>query len=87
MSDIDPVEFGRLLGAMQALRETIASDRQAREAEKAEWFEEMDGLKTRLDALEGKLRMGKFTGIGLIVGLCFAIFGIKETLQALWDKV
>lgn len=87
MSDIDPVEFGRLLGAMAALQETIRSDREAREAENAEWLEDMKGLKARLDELEGKLRMGKWTGIGLVIGMCFAIFGLKETLQALWDKV
>lgn len=83
MSEIDPVRFGQMINAMEGLEKALAST--ASELEKVD--ERLEKLDGRLGTVEDRFRLGKAGLIGLAVGLGFALYGVKETLQALWDKV
>lgn len=74
--DIDPVLFGRLLASVETLQKTIEVATEQNEA-----------LAGRVAELESKLDSGRrgLTVIALVAG--FAIFGVKETLQALFKAL
>ena len=69
---IDPVEFGKLLTEVKHLSHQLA------EAQRT-----MDVLTDRLEAVEDKYRLGKAGITGLVIGLGFTIYGVKEGLAHL----
>lgn len=83
MSEIDPVRFGQMINAMEGLEKALSATKG--ELEKVD--ERLEKLDGRLGTVEERFRLGKAGLIGLVVGMGFALYGIKETLQALWDKV
>ena len=69
MSDIDPVQFGRLLESVEQLTEKLDQT-----------SEHLDKVNQRLDELENRWTMGKSGIAGIALGLGFAIWGVKDTL-------
>lgn len=76
MSEIDPVEFGRLLAEVRAL--TAAFEKKAAAD---------DALAERIELLEEQWRLGRMGFIALILGIGAAIFGVKQMLIAVWHAV
>lgn len=74
MSDIDPVQFGRLLASVEQLTETLG-----------ETQESIDALNARILELESRYAFGKAALTGLIIGAGFAVKGAWETLHG-WLK-
>lgn len=70
MSDFNPVQFGQFLAKVEALTEKLT------EAEKS-----IDALTDRLTQVESRYKVGKGALAGLLVGVGFAVFGVKETLN------
>ena len=72
MTDIDPVQFGRLLASVDNLTETLG-----------ETHEAMQALNARIVELESRYTFGKAALTGLIIGAGFAVKGLWETLTGL----
>lgn len=72
MTDIDPVQFGRLLASVDNLTETLG-----------ETHEAMQALNARIIKLESRYAFGKAALTGLIIGAGFAVKGLWETLMGL----
>lgn len=72
MADIDPVRFGELIAAMRSLERQLEATQG-----------ELAAMEGRLISLEDRFRLGKGAIIGLVIGLGFALLGIKHTLDAL----
>ncbi len=66
---IDPIEFGKLLTEVKHLSHQLA------EAQRT-----MDVLTDRLEAVEDRYKLGKAGITGLVIGLGFTIYGLKEGL-------
>ena len=73
MTDISPVEFGKMIATMESLRSELAHNRKVT-AELAE----------RMEFLESRYALGKWGLGGVVLLVGFALFGVKETLQTLW---
>ena len=72
MTDIDPVQFGRLLASVDNLTETLGETQEA-----------MQALSARIVELESRYAFGKAALTGLIIGAGFAVKGAWETLTGL----
>lgn len=72
MAEIDPVEFGRLAEAMEMLKPELAALR-----------EEAAHLSERITELEQRYRIGKGVAFGILIGIGFAVYGVKQTLLKL----
>lgn len=72
--EIDPVQFGRMLASQEALSKKL--DQNA---------DRMERLDQRLEALESLRANGKWAAIGLVIGLVFAVYGMKEALGRIAD--
>ena len=75
MNEIDLVEFGKMMEGMKHLTSALEASTVREES-----------LALRLSSLEQRFTLGKGGLFGLIIGLGFAIFGIKQTVLALWGK-
>lgn len=74
MSDqINPVQFGQMLAELAATREELTRTRV-----------QIDALTQRINDMEGHWSRGRASLAGLILGLGFAILGVKQTFQAFW---
>lgn len=73
MTDISPVEFGKMIATMESLRSELAHNRKVT----AE-------LTERMEFLESRYALGKWGLGGAVLLVGFALFGVKETLQTLW---
>lgn len=76
MSTIDPVQFGRLIEAMDNLSRELKETKQSNEA-----------LTARVEELESRWDSGKKGLAVVILVLGFALFGVKETLQSVFKLV
>lgn len=76
MSSIDPIQWGKFLEKVESLTEKLS------EAE-----EKIDGLTKRLDAVENRYQLGKAGVTGLVVGLGFALYGLKEGFMRLLERL
>src|SRR5690606_2501128 len=77
MSDhIDPVQYGRLLQAMEHLSEQVPA-----------LTAQLASVQERLAEVENRYRLGKWGLGGLVLGVGFAVFGLKETVAMLWKAL
>lgn len=77
MSDqINPVQFGQMLAELAATREELTRTRL-----------QIDALTTRIGDMEGHWSRGRASLAGLILGLGFAVLGVKQTAVTLWKAV
>lgn len=74
--NIDPVQFGRMLSAMERL--TVELERTS---------QTMSAMDNRIEFLESRYAIGKWGVGGLVLMMGFAVFGVKETLYALWRAI
>lgn len=70
---INPVQFGQMLAELSATRSELARTRV-----------EIEGLTQRMADMEGHWSRGRAGLYGLLVGLGFAILGVKQALEAAW---
>lgn len=73
MTEIDPIQYGRLLASVDALTAELSATRV-----------EMKALERRLADVEGRFRIGKGTLIGLLLALGAAGVGIREGVKSLF---
>jgi len=73
---IDPVQYGRLLQAMEHLSEQVPA-----------LTAQLTDLQDRLAEVESRYRVGKWGLGGLVLGVGFAVFGLKETLALVWKAL
>jgi hypothetical protein len=73
---IDPVQYGRLLQAMEHLSEQVP-----------ELTAQLSNLQDRLADVENRYKLGKVGLGGLVIGLGFAMFGLKESLAMIWKAL
>ena len=77
MSDqINPVQFGQMLAELAATREELTRTRQ-----------QIDALTKRIGDMEGHWSRGRASLAGLILGLGFAVLGVKQTVVTAWKAV
>lgn len=76
MSSIDPIQWGQFLEKVASLTDKLS------EAE-----DKIDGLTKRLDAVENRYQLGKAGIGGLVVGLGFALYGVKEGFMRLLERL
>lgn len=77
MSDqINPVQFGQMMAELAATREELTRTRH-----------QIDELTKRIGDMEGHWSRGRATLAGLILGLGFAVLGIKQAFTQLWAVV
>jgi hypothetical protein len=77
MSDqINPVQFGQMLAELAATREELARTRI-----------QIDALTQRITDMEGHWSRGRASLAGLILGLGFAVLGVKQVFQSAWSLV
>lgn len=69
---IDPIEFGRLMAEVRHLSAQLEAAN-----------EKMETLSARLSEVEDRYKLGKAGITGLVVGLGFTIYGLKEGLSRL----
>lgn len=81
--DIDPVQFGQLIQGMKGVEEAMRQ-MTARLGDTDERLESLDG---RLETVEERFKLGKAGLVGLVIGAGFALYGVKETLFAIWEKL
>jgi len=75
MSDpINPVQFGQMLAELSATREELARTRI-----------QIDALTQRITDMEGHWSRGRASLAGLILGLGFAVLGVKQVFQSAWS--
>ncbi len=73
MTQIDPVQYGRLLASVDALTTELSATRA-----------DMKALDKRLADVEDRFRIGKGTLIGLLLALGGAAYGIREGINSLF---
>ena len=83
MGEISPKEFGELVAEMRLTREALASTK----SELVDLSVRQRQLHDDIVDLRQKYNIGKAGLTGIIFGLGFAIFGVKEALQALWKTL
>jgi len=71
---INPVQFGQMLAELAATREELARTRH-----------QIDELTKRIGDMEGHWSRGRASLAGLILGLGFAVLGLKQTFSAVWS--
>ena len=71
---INPVQFGQMLAELAATREELTRTRI-----------QIDALTKRIGDMEGHWSRGRASLAGLILGLGFAILGVKQTFSAAWS--
>lgn len=71
-ADINPVQFGRMIEALENLTAELKSHRR-----------EMGVLNGRVEFLESRYALGKWGIGGLVLVVGFAMFGVKETLRTI----
>lgn len=71
-ADINPVQFGRMIEALENLTAELKSHRR-----------EMGVLNSRVEFLESRYALGKWGVGGLVLVVGFAMFGVKETLRTI----
>jgi hypothetical protein len=77
MSDqINPVQFGQMLAELAATREELTRTRV-----------QIDALTQRISDMEGHWSRGRASLAGLILGLGFAVLGVKQVFQSAWSLV
>lgn len=77
MSDqINPVQFGQMLAELAATREELTRTRL-----------QIDALTQRISDMESHWSRGRASLAGLILGLGFAVLGIKQTVLTAWRAV
>ena len=77
MSDqINPVQFGQMLAELAATREELTRTRI-----------QIDQLTKRIGDMEGHWSRGRASLAGLILGLGFAVLGVKQAFTQLWAVV
>lgn len=78
MSEIDPVEFGRMLSSVETLTQQLAITNSALR----ENTQSNAALEKRIVELEGRWSSGRGVLVGIIVGVGFAAKGVMETIKA-----
>ena len=78
MSDhqIDPIQFGRMIAELAATRDEMTRTRV-----------QIDALSQRIGDMEGHWSRGRASLAGLILGLGFAVLGIKQALTAIFTVI
>lgn len=71
-ADINPVQFGRMIEALENLTAELKSHRR-----------EVGILNDRVEFLESRYALGKWGIGGLVLVVGFAMFGVKETLRTI----
>lgn len=71
-ADINPVQFGRMIEALENLTAELKSHRR-----------EVGVLNSRVEFLESRYALGKWGIGGLVLVVGFAMFGVKETLRTI----
>lgn len=75
MSDpINPVQFGQMLAELAATRRELTRTRT-----------EIESLTKRIADMEGHWSRGRASLAGLILGLGFAVLGVKQVFQSAWS--
>ncbi len=73
MSDgINPIQFGQMLAELAATREEMTRTRV-----------QIDALSQRIGDMEGHWSRGRASLAGLVLGLGFAVLGLKQFLLSL----
>jgi hypothetical protein len=77
MSDqINPVQFGQMMAELAATREELTRTRH-----------QIDELTKRIGDMEGHWSRGRASLAGLILGLGFAVLGVKQAFTQLWGVI
>lgn len=71
-NEIDPIQFGRMLAELAATREEMTRTRV-----------QIDALSQRIGDMEGHWSRGRASLAGLVLGLGFAVLGIKQALVSI----
>ena len=74
MNEINPVQFGQMLAELAATREELSRTRV-----------QIDNLAKRIGDMEAHWSRGRASLAGLVLGLGFAVLGVKQTFQAAWQ--
>lgn len=72
--EINPIEFGKMLAELSATRHELTQTRI-----------QIDALTQRIADMESHWSRGRASLAGLILGLGFAILGVKQTFSAAWS--
>lgn len=75
MTEIDGIQYGRLLASFDHLTAELKATRQR-----------LESLEDRLVEVEGRFRLGKGAFIGLLLALGAGVFGMKEVITGLFGK-
>jgi hypothetical protein len=75
MTEIDPVQYGRLLESVDHL--TDVTD---------ELAAQVKALAARLEEVDGRFKIGKGTLFGLILALGGSAYGLKELVATLFGR-
>lgn len=73
---INPIQFGQMLAELAATRTELTRTRA-----------EIESLTKRIADMESHWSRGRASLAGLILGLGFAVVGLKQTLQSVWMVV
>ncbi len=76
MSEINPIEFGKMIAELKATREELSETRV-----------KIESLSKRIGDMEGHWSRGRASLAGLILGLGFAVLGVKQAVGTLWKAV
>lgn len=83
-TSIDPVQFGRMLEAMERLTDEVEAARKDSVETRKAMHETTTALVDRIEELESRFLMGKWTLVGVLLAVGTAAIGLKETLGHIW---
>lgn len=76
MSEINPIQFGQMLAELAATREEMTRTRA-----------QIDALSKRIGDMEGHWSRGRASLAGLVLGLGFAVLGLKQFVLGLLTAI
>ena len=84
LSQIDPIQFGRMIEAMERLTDEVEAARKDSVETRKAMHETTTELVARIEELESRFLMGKWTLVGIMLAVGTAAIGLKETLGHVW---